>query len=324
MAIYLVTGGAGFIGSHVAEFLVGKGHHVRVIDNLCTGYESNLVAFREQVDFHRMDICQTENLAALMADVDCVFHLAALASVPLSVEHPKKVNEACVDGTLSVLQAARHAGVRRVVYSASSACYGDQPFCANRETDITEPLSPYAVAKLTGELYCQSFFRTYGLETVALRYFNVFGPRQDPNSHYAAVIPIFLSKILQGESPTIFGDGLQSRDFTFVENVVQANWLASQAEGVAGEVFNIAGGKSITLLTLVEQLSDLLGTDVDPIHAEPRAGEIRDSMADITRAHQRLGYEPSVSFQEGLRKSIDYYRAAFSSANPSINTSVSS
>lgn len=308
MSNYLVTGGAGFIGSHIVHRLVNEGHTVTVVDNLCAGFESNLAAVREQIHFVQAEICDTETLVTLLDDIDCIFHLAALASVHLSIEDPAAVNRACVDGTLSVLQAAQTSGVRRVVYSASSACYGDQPFSANRETDLAKPMSPYAVAKLAGEYYCQAFFHTYGLETVSLRYFNVFGPRQDPNSHYAAVIPIFISRILNGKPPIVFGDGLQSRDFTYVENVVDANLLAATVPEAAGKTFNIAGGRSITLLDLIGKLSQLLEKPIKPIHEAARQGEIRDSMADISLANQVLGFAPNVDFASGLERSIDYYR----------------
>ena len=293
----------------MSQRLASEGHQVRIIDNLCTGFESNFAEFSDHVEFINADVCDCLSLLEKFEGVDCVFHLAALASVPLSVEKPEEVNRACVDATLAVLQAAQKVGVRRVVYSASSACYGDKPFSANRETDLPEPMSPYAVAKLTGEYYCSAFYQTFGLETVCLRYFNVFGPRQDPNSHYAAVIPIFISRILKGQQPVVFGDGNQSRDFTFVSNVVDANILAANSANAAGQVFNIADGKSITLLQLLDQLRDLLGIDVEPVHDPPRAGEIRDSMADITRATQNLGYIPAVSFRDGLARSIDYYKS---------------
>ena len=305
----LVTGGAGFIGSHVAEALVNRGVRVRILDNLSTGYVDNFAPFREQVEFVNADVTNRDELIPALEGVDTVFHLAALASVPLSVENPLAVNRACTDGTLNLLDVAVKQGIRRLVYSASSACYGDKPTMANREEDIPEPLSPYAVAKLAGEYYCQAFYRTYGLETVGLRYFNVFGPRQDPNSHYSAVIPIFISRILSGRQPTVYGDGKQSRDFTFVDNIVHANLLAASTEGVAGNVFNIADGRSITLLELIAALGQLLDRPINPVHDDPRPGEIRDSMADINKATRLLGYRPQVDFHEGLRRSIDYYKS---------------
>ena len=312
----LVTGAAGFIGSHVAQALVAKGRDVRILDNLSTGFVENFAAFREQVEFIHADLGDAKEVDRAAEGVDTIFHLAALASVPLSIENPVEVNRSCVDGTLNVLSAAVKQGVRRVVYSASSACYGDKPFLANRESDLPEPLSPYAVAKLAGEYYCQAFYQTHGLETVGLRYFNVFGPRQDPNSHYSAVIPIFISRLLAGEPPTVFGDGGQSRDFTFVANVVHANLLAAEAaaDKAAGQVFNIADGRSITLLELLAALGELLGCSVEPIHAPARQGEVRDSMADISKATRDLGYRPQVGFHDGLKRSIEYYKSILSKA----------
>ena len=244
-----------------------------------------------------------------MRGVDCVFHEAALASVPRSVERPLDTNLACVTGTLNLLDQARRAGVRRVVFAASSSAYGDQPHTSKRETDLPAPLSPYAAAKLAGELYCQAFKHTYGLETVSLRYFNVFGPRQDPDSPYSAVIPLFITAMLAGRQPVIYGDGLQSRDFTFVENVVRGNLLAADAEGVAGLTMNVATGRSITLLDMLAALNRSLGLNVVPQFADPRPGDVRESLADITLARRKLGYEPVVSLQAGLDRSIEYYRA---------------
>ena len=309
MRTFLVTGGAGFIGSHIAEALVRRGDQVRVLDNLSTGHLSNLDSFRDQVEFIEGDIQDADTVARAVEGVDCVFHEAALASVPRSVEFPLATNAHCVTGTLTLLDTARRAGVRRVVYAASSSAYGDKPFSSKRESDLPDPISPYGVAKLAGEYYCKAFTATYGFETVCLRYFNVFGPRQDPGSPYSAVIPLFITAILQGRQPTIFGDGHQSRDFTFVENVVHANLLAADAEGVAGKVFNCANGKTTSLLALMELLNRQLETQVEPIFAPPRPGDVRDSMADITQAIKQLGYEPQADFEEGLRRSIDYYRS---------------
>ncbi len=309
MRTFLVTGGAGFIGSHIAEALVRRGDQVRVLDNLSTGHLSNLDSFRDQVEFIEGDIQNADTVARAVEGVDCVFHEAALASVPRSVEFPLATNAHCVTGTLTLLDTARRAGVRRVVYAASSSAYGDKPFSSKRESDLPDPISPYGVAKLAGEYYCKAFTATYGFETVCLRYFNVFGPRQDPGSPYSAVIPLFITAILQGRQPTIFGDGHQSRDFTFVENVVHANLLAADAEGVAGKVFNCANGKTTSLLALMELLNRQLETQVEPIFAPPRPGDVRDSMADITQAIKQLGYEPQADFEEGLRRSIDYYRS---------------
>jgi UDP-glucose 4-epimerase len=308
MRTFLVTGGAGFIGSHIAEALADRGDRVRVLDNLSTGHLKNMAGFRQRIEFIQADLLSASSVAQAVREVDCVFHHAALASVPLSVERPLDVHAACATGTLILLDEARRAGVRRVVYAASSSAYGNQPAAVKRETDLPTPISPYAAAKLSGEMYCRSFTATHGLETVALRYFNIFGPRQDPNSPYSAVIPLFITAMLAGNRPVIYGDGLQSRDFCFVSNVVQANLLAADASDVAGRVFNVASGKSTDLLTLLGILNSLLGLDVKPRHEPPRAGDVRESRADITEARRRLGYKPEIDFEEGLRRSIDYYR----------------
>jgi UDP-glucose 4-epimerase len=308
MRTFLVTGGAGFIGSHIVEALVRRGDRVRVLDNLCTGHRENLAAFGKEVEFIEGDVSDPTVTAEAVKGVDCVFHEAALASVPRSVERPMNTHQACVTGTLNLLDQSRRAGVRRVVYAASSSAYGDQPYSSKRENDLPAPRSPYAAAKLAGELYCQAFFHTYGLETVCIRYFNVFGPRQDPNSPYSAVIPLFITAMLSGRRPLIYGDGHQSRDFTFVENVVRGNLLAADAEGVAGLMFNVATGRSVTLLNLLAALNNSLGMNVEPEFKPPRVGDVRESLADITRAGRLLGYEPVVTLQEGLDRSIEYYR----------------
>jgi UDP-glucose 4-epimerase len=309
MGTVLVTGGAGFIGSHLAHSLVQRGERVRVLDNLSTGDRRNMASFESDVEFIEGDVSDPAAAAKALAGVECVFHQAALASVPRSVEHPMETNAACVTGTLNLLDQARRAGVRRFVYAASSSAYGDQPFASKRETDLPAPLSPYAAAKLAGELYCQAVYHTYGLETVGLRYFNVFGPRQDPDSPYSAVIPLFITAMLAGRQPVVYGDGLQSRDFTFVENVVQGNLLAAEASAVAGMILNVAMGRSITLLELIAELNELLAVDVAARFDAPRAGDVRESLADISLARERLGYEPRVGFHEGLLRSIDYYRS---------------
>lgn len=309
MRTFLVTGGAGFIGSHIAEALVRRGDAVRVLDNLSTGFRSNLEHLGDRVEFVEGDLLDYRLLEELVDGVDCVFHQAALASVPRSVERPLDTHAACATGTLNLLDAARRAGVRRLVYAASSSAYGDQPYSSKREIDLPDPISPYGAAKLAGEYYCRAFQATYGFETVAIRYFNVFGPRQDPGSPYSAVIPLFITAILSGRRPVVYGDGYQSRDFTYVANVVHANLLAADAEGVAGRVFNAAGGRSITLLELLGAINDVLGTQVEPEFAPPRPGDIRESMADISMARTVLGYEPQVDFLDGLRRSIDYYRS---------------
>ncbi|MBN2217138.1 MAG: NAD-dependent epimerase/dehydratase family protein [Pirellulales bacterium] len=309
MRTFLVTGGAGFIGSHIAEALVRRGDRVRVVDNLSTGHLANMATFRDAIEFVEGDLRNADVAARVVESVDCIFHEAALASVPRSVAAPLDTHAHCVTATVNLLDAARRAGVRRLVYAASSSAYGDQPYSSKREIDLPAPISPYGAAKLACEYYCQAFTATYGFETVALRYFNVFGPRQDPNSQYSAVIPLFITAMLSGRRPTIYGDGRQSRDFTYIENVVHANLLAADAPGVAGRMLNCANGLTTDLLTLVDVLNRLLGTDVKPIHDEPRVGDVRESMADITLARRLLGYETQVYFEEGLRRSIDYYRS---------------
>jgi UDP-glucose 4-epimerase len=308
MRRFLVTGGAGFIGSHIAEELINRGDQVRILDNLSTGFRANIEALGSDVEFVEGDVTDTDTVARVMKGIDCVFHQAALASVPRSVERPLDTNHACVTGTLNVLDQARRAGVRRVVYAASSSAYGDQPFSSKREVDLPSPVSPYAVAKLAGEYYCHAFFRTYGLETICIRYFNVFGPRQDPDSPYSAVIPLFISALVSGRQPTVFGDGHQTRDFTYVKNVVHGNLLAADAKTGIGRTFNVANGKSISLLHLLSLLNDLLGTSIEPRFEKPRKGDVRDSLADITQAQEHLGYAPIVEFEDGLRRSVKYYK----------------
>jgi UDP-glucose 4-epimerase len=308
MRAFLVTGGAGFIGSHIAAALVRRGDKVRVLDNLITGHLSNLDHIRDQIEFIEGDVADVRIVAEAVKGVDCVFHEAALASVPWSIERPLDTNAASATGTMTVLDCARRAGARRVVYAASSSAYGDRPTPIKRETDLPSPISPYGAAKLAAEYYCQAFSATYGFQTVCLRYFNVFGPRQDPNSPYSAVIPLFITAMLSGRQPVIFGDGMQSRDFVFVEDVVLANLQAADAPGASGAVVNVANGRSITLLKLLEELNRLLGTRVEPKHEAPRPGDVRESLADISLARNLLGYDPKVTFEEGLRRSIDYYR----------------
>jgi len=308
MSNVLVTGGAGFIGSHLVDALLARGDHVRVFDNFSTGNRANLDQTNPRLEIVDGDLTDPQAVAQAVDGMDLVFHQAALSSVPRSVERPLDTNAACVTGTLHVLDAARRAGVRRLVYAASSSAYGDQPTSSKRETDLPAPISPYGAAKLAAEYYCQAFTATYGFETVSLRYFNVFGPRQDPGSPYSAVIPLFITAILNGQQPKIFGDGHQSRDFCYVANVVHANLLAAEAQGAAGKVFNVACGQTTSLLELLAQLNRLLGTDVKPIHEPARAGDVRESLADITQARRILGYEPLVGFNEGLERSIEYYR----------------
>jgi UDP-glucose 4-epimerase len=307
---YLVTGGAGFIGSHISAALVARGERVRVLDNFSTGYESNLGAIRDRIELIRADLCDAEAVRKAVEGVDVVFHQAALASVPRSIDDPLATHNACVTGTVNLLNAARKAGVRRVVYAASSSAYGDSAWSSKREADMPSPLSPYAAAKLAAEQYCQAFYHSYRLETVCIRYFNVFGPRQDPNGAYAAVIPKFICSMLAGERPTIFGDGLQSRDFTYIDNVVAGNLLAAEAKNVGGRVFNVAAGRSFSLLDLVAELNAVLGTKFEPRFEPARVGDVRDSLADISAAGRDLNYVPNTGFREGLRKTVEFYRAA--------------
>ena len=308
MANVLVTGGAGFIASHIAEACVLRGDKVRVLDNLSAGFMHNLDPIRDQIEFIKGDVAEESVTAQAMQGIELVFHQAALASVPLSIERPMETHRACVTGTLNVLHQAAKAGVRRVVYAASSSAYGDRPYSAKRESDLPQVLSPYAAAKLAGELYCQAFYHSFGLETVGLRYFNVFGPRQDPASPYSAVIPLFVTAILSGNPPTIYGDGSQSRDFIFVKNVVRGNLLAAESPAAAGRIFNMAEGRQTSLLQLLNVLSDLLGQSVEPNFQPARVGDVRESLADMTLARATLGYEPLTSLEEGLRQTIDYYR----------------
>jgi UDP-glucose 4-epimerase len=310
----LVTGGAGFIGSHIATALAERGDEVRVLDNLSTGNRANLDHLRGRVELIEGDVADAKAVARAVDGVELVFHQAALASVPRSVEAPLETNSVCCTGTVTLLDAARRAGVRRVVYAGSSSAYGNQPFTSKRESDLPEPLSPYAAAKLAGELYCQAFTATYGLETVTIRYFNVFGPRQDPHSEYSAVIPLFVVAMLAGRQPTIFGDGLQSRDFTYIDNIVRGNLAAAEAAGAAGKSINVACGRQATLLDLIASINRVLGTAIEPVFAPARAGDVRESLADISLARELLAYEPEVDFDEGLRRSIDYYRSLGASA----------
>jgi UDP-glucose 4-epimerase len=310
MKTYLVTGGAGFIGSHIVAALVERGDRVRVLDNFNTGKRGNVDRALKQIELIEGDLIDRAAVDRAVQGVEVVFHQAALASVPRSVAQPLDTNAACVTGTLNILDAARQSGVRRVVYAASSSAYGDQPVPVKSERLMPAPISPYAAAKLAGEFYCQAFTATYGLETVALRYFNVFGPRQDPQGAYAAVIPKFITDMLAGRQPTIFGDGKQSRDFVFVGDVVRANLLAAESANAVGKVVNIASGRQYSLLEVLAAINRVLGTQIKPILAEPRVGDVRDSLADISLAKELLDYEPSVSFDEGLRRTIDDFRAS--------------
>ena len=304
----VVTGGAGFIGSNIVDRLVAEDNEVVVIDNLLTSKANNLKDVMSRIKFVNGDIQDLDLLAREFEGIDYVLHQAALASVPRSIENPIASNQNNIDGTLNVLVAARDAGVKRVVYAASSSAYGNTPTLPKHEGMTTDPLSPYAITKLVGEQYCKVFYEIYGLETVSLRYFNVFGPRQDPNSHYAAVIPKFITAMLNDERPVIFGDGEQSRDFTYVQNNVDANLLACTAPNAAGKMFNIACGERITLNQLVEVLNDILGKDIEPLYEEERAGDVKHSLADITLARDVLGYEPEYGFREGLVKTVEWFK----------------
>jgi nucleoside-diphosphate-sugar epimerase len=310
MARYLITGIAGFIGSALARALVWQGHQVRGVDDLSTGKTENLDDIADRIDFTRATVLDEAAMLNACRDVDFVLHQAAIPSVVSSIHNPMASHLVNADGTLNVLLAARDAGVKRVVYASSCAAYGDAEL-PNREEMRPRPLSPYAVSKIAGEYYMDSFYRVYGLETVSLRYFNVFGPRQDADSEYSGAIAKFISMMVQGSRPTIFGDGEQSRDFTFVENVVAANMLActAPAASVAGQVFNIGTGSQITVNHVYRTLQSLLSFSYDPIHAPARAGEIRHSYADISWAREKLGYVPHTAFEEGMKTTVDWYLA---------------
>jgi nucleoside-diphosphate-sugar epimerase len=314
MAHYLVTGGAGFIGSHLAEELVRRGHRVRVVDSLVTGRRSNLDHI-PGIEFLEGDLADPVVAHRAVQGCEFVLHQAAIPSVPRSVQDPVTSHRANVDGTLNTLVAARDAGVRRLVFAASSAAYGDTAVLPKHEEMPTDPLSPYALQKVIGEQYLRMFTRLYGLETVSIRYFNVFGPRQDPSSPYSGVISLFAAALLENRRPTIFGDGEQTRDFTYVANVVDGVLRACEAPGASGEIINVATGGRISLNTLFVTMRRLIGGGVEPVYVAPRAGDVRDSQADITKARQILGYTPSVSFEDGLRTTVDWYRSAAAAAS---------
>src|SRR5436190_2751525 len=307
MATYVVTGGAGFIGSHIAEELVRLKHSVRIVDNFYSGKEENIAAIRSNVEVFRQDIAEAGKLDDISKGADYVIHQAAIPSVPRSIVDPVSSNRANVDGTLNVLVAAKDSGIKRVVYASSSSVYGDSPTLPKREDMPAAPLSPYGAQKFFAETYCRVFTRVYGLETVSLRYFNVFGPRQDATSQYSGVFAKFIPAVLQDRVPTIHGDGLHSRDFTYVANVVAANLLACTAPGIGGEVFNVACGGRITLNSLLEQINRVLGKNIAANHGEPRPGDIKDSQADIEKAVTRMGYRPHVGFEDGLKKTVEWY-----------------
>ena len=309
MAKYLVTGGAGFIGSHLAEELVRRGETVRIVDNLSTGRRQN-IAHILGIDFIEGDLADLEVARRAVQGTDFVLHQAAIPSVPRSVQDPVTSNRANIDASVNILVAARDAGVKRLVYAGSSSAYGNTPTLPKVETMATAPLSPYALQKLVAEQYCQMFTRLYGLQTVTVRYFNVFGPRQDPSSPYSGVISLFISALCEHRRPTIYGDGEQTRDFTYVANVVDGVLRACTAENASGEVINVATGGRISLNTLFQKVRDLVGAPVEPLHADPRVGDVKDSQADISKAQRLLGYQPGVTFEEGLAKTVEWYRSS--------------
>jgi nucleoside-diphosphate-sugar epimerase len=307
MALYLVTGGAGFIGSHIVEGLVERGEKVRVLDNLSTGKMDNLAGVSGRIEFVEGDIRDLETCRRAAEEADHVLHQAAVASVALSVEDPLLTNAVNVTGTLNLLVAAREAGARSFVLASSSAVYGDDPALAKVEGREGRPQSPYGVSKLVGEKYAEAFHALHGMKTVALRYFNVFGPRQDPSSQYAAVIPLFITRILRGERPVIYGDGEQSRDFIYVKSVVEANILAAGSAAGGGEAVNVAGGRGMTVNALLGAVNEVLGAGVEAVHAPPRPGDIKHSTADVRKAKKVLGFEPGTPFIEGLRETVAWY-----------------
>jgi UDP-glucose 4-epimerase len=313
MAHYLVTGGAGFIGSHLCEELVRRGEPVRVVDSLITGKRENL-AHLPQVEFIHGDLAEMDVARRAVQGIEYVLHQAAIPSVPRSVEDPVISNRANIDASVNLLVAARDAGVRRVVYAGSSSAYGNSETLPKVETMPTAPLSPYALQKLVAEQYCQMFTNLYGFETVSIRYFNVFGPRQDPSSPYSGVISLFISALCEGRRPTIFGDGEQTRDFTYVANVVDGVLRACRAANASGEVINVATGGRISLNQLFETVKRKVGSQVQPIYSDPRAGDVRHSQADISKAQRLLGYSPSVSFDEGLGRTVTWYRESMAAS----------
>lgn len=313
---YLITGGGGFIGSNIAHELVKRGEGARILDNFSTGRRINLSGIESSIELIEGDIRDFWTVREAVEGIDCILHQAALPSVPRSVKNPLTSNSVNIDGTVNLLEAARQAGVKRFVMASSSSVYGDTPQLPKREDMNLDPLSPYAVTKLAGEKYCKVFYELYGLETVALRYFNIFGPRQDPNSEYAAVIPKFINAFLAGRSPIIFGDGEQSRDFTFVANAVEANILASKSNDAVGKYYNIAIGGQYTLNGLIKMLQEIVGTDIQPKYDPPRRGDILHSFADITRAGKDLNFQPKVDFLSGLKKTVEWFTELYNARTP--------
>ena len=313
---YLITGGAGFIGSNIAHQLLSQGEQVRIIDNFSTGRRINIDDIEDKIELIDGDIRDFWTVKDAVDGVDYILHQAALPSVPRSVQNPLTSNSVNIDGTLNLLEASRQAGIKRFVMASSSSVYGDTPELPKHEGMWTDPLSPYAVTKLTNEKYCKVFYELYGLETVCLRYFNIFGPRQDPKSEYAAVIPKFINAMLAGKQPVVFGDGEQSRDFTFIDNAVQANLLATTAADAPGKYYNIACGAKFTLNDLLDMLRSILKCDIKAKYTPPRPGDILHSYADIERARNDLGYDPKVMFEEGLRNTVNWFSAIFNSQTP--------
>lgn len=305
---FLVTGGAGFIGSNICRRLVSQGCFVRVVDNLLTGKRSNLAEVIDKIEFIEADMGDETVARQTMKDIDVVLHQGAVPSVPRSVAEPELTHKHCVDATFTLLLAARDAGIKRFVYAASSSAYGDSPTLPKIETMAVDPLSPYAVSKLVGEYYCSVFYKVFGLETISLRYFNVFGPYQDPTSQYAAAIPAFVTAILKDTPPTVYGDGQQSRDFTYIDNIVEANLLSARAKETKGEVINVACGELITINAIIEIINKIVGKNVKAEYTAERPGDVKHSLADIALAEKVIGYKPVIEFQAGLEKAIDWYR----------------
>jgi nucleoside-diphosphate-sugar epimerase len=310
MAKYLVTGGAGFIGCNLVRYILDKGHQVVVLDDFSTGKRTNLANVSGRIELIEGDIRDRDAADRAVAGCAAIFHEAALGSVPRSVDDPVTSHDVNVNGTITLLEAARGAGIKRIIFAASSAAYGDQAKSPKHEGMVPMPISPYAAGKVACEMYLQAYWAIYGMETLSLRYFNVFGPFQDPGGAYAAVIPAFVSQLLRGQPPQVYGDGEQSRDFCFIQNVCQANWLAANApsEACGGQALNIACSRAITLNQILAELKDLLGTDVPATYQDARLGDVKHSLADVSLASETIGYEPTVFFEEGLAKAIDWYR----------------